>query len=386
MRSFIATRVQQIPPSGLRRFFDIAATDDEVISLSIGEPDFATPKHILEAAIDSMRNHGTRYTSNSGTIELRRAVAEHLENLYQLTYQPESEILITVGVSEALYLIATAIIDPGDEVIVPQPCFGAYISEVILSGGVVVPIATKVENGFQVTAAEIEAAITPKTKAILLGYPSNPTGAVLERETLEKIAQVAIEHDLLVISDEIYDQLVYGIEHVCVPSLPGMWERTILLGGFSKSYSMTGWRVGYAASHPDLLDAMRKVHQYTIMSAPTMAQAAALEALRSGADDVIEMREKYDRRRRFVVDSLNELGLTCFEPHGAFYAFPSIAVTGMTDEAFCQTLLAEEKVAVVPGHAFGAGGDGYVRLSYATAYDKLAEALNRMARFMQRHG
>ncbi len=386
MHSFIATRVQEIPPSGLRRFFDIAATDEDIISLSIGEPDFATPKHILEAAIASMRNYGTRYTSNSGTIELRQALAEHLKKLYDIDYQPETEILITVGVSEALYLVATAVINPGDEVIIPQPCFGAYISEVILAGGVPVPIATGAENGFQVTAAEIEAAITPKTQAILLGYPSNPTGAVLEPHTLNEIAKVAIKHDLLVISDEIYDQLVYGVDHICIPSLPGMWERTILLGGFSKSYAMTGWRVGYAASHPDILDAMRKVHQYTVMSAPTMAQAAALEALRSGNEDVIWMREKYDRRRLLVVDGLHGLGLTCFEPRGAFYAFPSIEITGMTDEVFCQTLLNEEKVAIVPGRAFGASGAGYARLSYATAYDKLEEALERMARFMQRHG
>ena len=386
MRSYVAKRVQELPPSGLRRFFDLAATMDDVISLSIGEPDFATPGHILEAAVNSMRHQGTRYTSNSGTIELRRVLAEHLERLYQVSYRPEDEILITVGVSEALYLATTTIIDPGDEVIVPQPCFVAYTPEVILAGGIPTPVTTQVENGFQVTAAEIEAAITPRTKAILFGYPSNPTGAILERETLAAIAEVVIKHNLLVISDEIYDRLVYGTEHICVPSLPGMRERTILLGGFSKDYAMTGWRIGYTAAPAEILAAMRKIHQYTIMSAPTMAQAAAITALRDGEPDIQFMRQKYDRRRRLIVAGLNSLGLDCFEPRGAFYAFPSIKATGLNDEDFCQRLLAEEKVAVVPGSAFGAGGDGYVRLSYATAYDKIEQALERIARFRQRHG
>ena len=385
MRSYIATRVQQLPPSGLRRFFDIAASLDDVISLSIGEPDFATPPHILKAGLKSMCN-GTRYTSNSGMIELREALAQHLEKLYQVRYSPEQELLITVGVSEALYLAVTAIINPGDEVLVPQPCFVAYAPEVMLAGGLPVPVTTYVENEFQVTAAELAAVVTPKTKAVLLGYPNNPTGAVMERETLLEIAQFVIEHDLLVISDEIYDRLVYDVEHVCVPSLPGMWERTILLGGFSKDYAMTGWRIGYTAAPAEILAAMRKIHQYTIMSAPTMAQVAGLKALQEGEGDVQLMREKYDRRRRLAVDGLNNLGLACFEPRGAFYAFPSIAVTGMTDEAFCQALLAEEKVAVVPGHAFGNGGDGYVRLSYAASYDKIEEALDRIGRFMRRHG
>ena len=385
-RNYVATRVQNLPPSGLRRFFDMAATMEDVISLSIGEPDFATPAHILEAGIDSMRHKGTRYTSNSGIIELREALADHLEQTYQVKYSPQNELLITVGVSEALYLAANAIINPGDEVLLPQPCFVAYGPEVILAGGVPVPVATYVENEFQVTAADLAAAITPRTKAILIGYPNNPTGAVLERETLLEIAQVAIEHDLLVISDEIYDRLVYGVEHVCVPALPGMRERTILLGGFSKDYAMTGWRVGYVAAPPELLTAMRKIHQYTIMSAPTMAQAAALKALQDGEDDVVFMREKYDHRRRLVIEGLNSLGLTCFEPRGAFYAFPAITVTGLDDMTFCETLLAEEKVAVVPGGAFGASGAGFVRLCYAAAYDDLEEALNRMARFMRRHG
>ena len=386
MRSFLSRRVEQIPPSGLRKYFDIAAQMDNVISLSIGEPDFKTPEHVTEAGIRSMREEGIRYTSNSGTIELREATAAHLDRMYGVSYDPETEMLISVGVSEALYLAATAIVDPDDEVIVPQPCFGAYTAEVILAGGIPIPISTKAENGFQVTAAEIKAAITPHTKAILVGYPNNPTGAVLERQTMLEIAQVAIEHDLLVISDEIYDQLVYGVAHVCVPALPGMRDRTILLGGFSKDYAMTGWRVGYAAAPPEILAAMRKVHQYTIMSAPTMSQTAALQALKAGAEDVARMRTLYDRRRRLVVDGLNSLGLTCFEPRGAFYAFPSIAAAGMSEEDFCETLLKEERVAMVPGSAFGQGGEGHVRLSYAAAYEELEEALERMAKFMHRHG
>jgi aminotransferase len=386
MRSFISNRVQQIPPSGIRRFFDIAATMDNVISLGIGEPDFVTPEPILEAGIASMRAGHTHYTSNSGTMELRTALSQHLAKLYGVEYDPALEILATVGVSEAMYLALTAILNPGDEVIVPQPCFVAYTAEVSLAGGTPVPIATRVENNFQVTAQEIEAAITRRTKALLIGYPSNPTGAVLERQTLEEIARVVQKHDILVISDEIYDRLVYGIEHVCFASLPGMWERTILLGGFSKAYAMTGWRLGYTAAPPEILAAMNKVHQYTIMSAPTMAQEAALVALREGEEAIEDMRQRYDRRRRLIVDGLNSLGLKCFEPRGAFYAFPSVRGSGMDDAEFAELLLDEERVAVIPGRAFGIGGAGYVRCSYATAYEKIEKALERIARFVQRHG
>lgn len=386
MRSFISNRVQQIPPSGIRRFFDIAATMDNVISLGIGEPDFVTPEPILEAGIASMRAGHTHYTSNSGTIELRTAISQHLTKLYGVEYDPALEILATVGVSEAMYLALTAILNPGDEVIVPQPCFVAYTAEVSLAGGTPVPIATRVENNFQVTAQEIEAAITRRTKALLIGYPSNPTGAVLERQTLEEIARVVQKHDILVISDEIYDRLVYGIKHVCFASLPGMWERTILLGGFSKAYAMTGWRLGYTAAPPEILSAMNKVHQYTIMSAPTMAQEAALVALKEGEEAIEEMRQRYDRRRRLIVDGLNSLGLKCFEPRGAFYAFPSVRGSGMDDAEFAELLLDEERVAVIPGRAFGIGGAGYVRCSYATAYEKIERALERIARFVQRHG
>jgi aminotransferase len=386
MRSFISNRVQQVPPSGIRRFFDIAATMGDVISLGIGEPDFVTPEAVLEAGIASLRAGHTHYTSNTGTIELRTAVSRQLKTLYNVEYDPALDLLITVGVSEAMYLALTAILNPGDEVIVPQPSFVAYTAEVTLAGGTPVPIATRVENNFQVTADEIEVAITRNTKALLIGYPNNPTGAVLERETLEAIARVARKHDILVISDEIYDRLVYGIEHVCFASLPGMWERTILLGGFSKAYAMTGWRLGYAAAPPELLGAMNKIHQYTIMSAPTIAQEAALTALAQGEEAVEEMRQRYDRRRRLIVDGLNSIGLKCFEPRGAFYAFPSVRGSGMDDAEFAERLLDEERVAVIPGRAFGIGGAGYVRCSYATSYEKIEKALERMANFVRKHG
>ncbi len=386
MRNYVSQRVQSVPPSGIRRFFDIAATMKNVISLGIGEPDFVTPRPILQAGVDSLLRGETAYTSNSGVYELRQALSAHLDRMYQVHYDAENELLITVGVSEALYLAMTAILDPGDEVIVPEPCFVAYTPEVTFAGGVPVTIATKVEDAFQVTAEAIERAITPRTKALLIGYPNNPTGAVMSRENLIALGQVAAAHDLVVISDEIYDRLVYGSAHVCFAALPGMRERTITLGGFSKGYAMTGWRLGYAAAPAELLGAMRKVHQYTIMSAPTTAQAAGLEALQSGEPFVQDMVAEYDRRRRLLVGGLNTLGLECFEPKGAFYAFPSVARSGMADDEFAEALLSEEEVAVVPGSAFGASGTGYVRMVYATAYEKIEEALNRMERFMRRHG
>jgi len=386
LRDFIAERVRQIPPSGIRRFFDIAATMPDVISLGIGEPDFVTPRHILEAGIRSLQRGETKYTSNSGTLELRQAISADLQRRYGVVYDAESEILVTVGVSEGLYLAINAFINPGDEVIVPQPCFVAYPAEVMLAGGVPVPIATRVEDNFQVTAQQIEAAIAPRTTALLIGYPNNPTGAVMGRALLQEVCETAARHDLLIISDELYDRLIYDTEHVCVPSLPGMRERTVLLGGFSKNYAMTGWRIGYAAAPAPLLAAMRKIHQYTIMSAPTTAQAAALAALTADDDCVEAMRAEYDRRRRLIVAGLNQIGMPCFEPRGAFYAFPSVAQSGMSDEEFAERLLQEEHVAVVPGSAFGVGGAGYVRCSYATAYEKIEIALERMARFVQRHG
>jgi aminotransferase len=386
MRDFVARRIASISPSGIRRFFDIAATMQDVISLGIGEPDFTTPDPILRAGIRSLEEGQTHYTSNSGILELRQAIAAHLERLYGVQYEARSEILVTVGVSEALYLALAATLDPGDEVIVPTPCFVAYQPEIILAGGTPVPLATRVEDAFQVLASDVEALVTPRTKAILIGYPNNPTGAVMSRERLLAVARVAQARDLLVISDEIYDRLVYaGHQHVCFAGLPGMRERTITLGGFSKAYAMTGWRIGYAAAPASILAELRKVHQYTIMSAPTTAQIAASEAIQHGEPHVQAMVEEYDRRRRLIVGGLNSLGLPTFEPKGAFYAYPSIVASGLTDEGFAEALLNEERVAVVPGNAFG-GESGFVRCSYATAYEKIEQALERIQRFMRRHG
>ena len=386
MRDFIARRVASVPPSGIRRFFDIAATMDDVISLGIGEPDFITPQPILEAGIRSLQKGETHYTSNSGILELRQSLSAHLESLYNVHYDPEDELLITVGVSEALYLALTAVVDPEDEVIIPTPCFVSYHPEVVFAGGTPVSLKTRVEDDFQIEAEPLEALNTPKTKILMIAYPNNPTGAVMSRDRLKAVADIAEKYDLLVLSDEIYDRLVYGDhKHVCFASLPRMRERTITLGGFSKDYAMTGWRVGYAAAPAHILDAMRKVHQYTIMSAPTMSQVAALEALTNGEEHVQEMVREYDRRRCLIISGLNELGLPTFEPHGAFYAFPNIEASGMDDEAFAEKLLHEERVAVVPGNAFSAEGN-FVRCSYATAYEQIEEALERIQHFMKRYG
>jgi aminotransferase len=384
--NLVSQRITNVPPSGIRRFFDIAATMENVISLGIGEPDFTTPEPVVQAGIKSLKDGETHYSSNSGLMALRRAIAQHLDNLYGQTYNPASEILVTVGVSEGLYLALAATLDPGDECIVPEPCFVSYAPEVVFAGGKPIIVPTKVENDFQVTAEEIAEAITPRTKVLLIGYPNNPTGAVMSRERLNEIAAVAKQHDLLVISDEIYDRLVYDTKHVCFPSLPGMYTRTILLQGFSKAYAMTGWRIGYIAAPAEILEQLRKVHQYTIMCAPTVSQYAALAALREGEPYVQEMVAEYDRRRRLIVSGLNDLGLACFEPQGAFYAFPSIRITGMDDNQFAERLLHEERVAVVPGSAFGEAGKGFVRCSYATAYGKIEEALERLRRFVRRHG
>lgn len=385
-KRYLSERAVSLKPSGIRKFFDIVATMDDVISLGIGEPDFVTPQSILESGARALQDGETHYTSNSGRLDLRQALAAHLQRLYGVSYDPESEIVISVGVSEALYLALTALINPGEEVIIPTPCFVSYQAEVSLAGGIPVELPTFMEDNFQLRPEALEAAITSHTKAVLIGYPNNPTGAVASRQTLLEVARIAERHDLIVLSDEIYDQLVYGVQHVCFPALPGMRERTILLGGFSKNYAMTGWRIGYAAGPAGLIQGLLRVHQYTIMSAPTIAQFAALEALTNGGKYVSEMREEYDRRRRLIVSGLNQLGLSTFEPHGAFYAFPSITVTGMDDETFSQKLLDEERVAVVPGSAFGSGGEGFVRCSYATAYEKIEEALARLENFMKRYG
>ena len=382
----LAHKVASLKPSGIRKFFDIVATMDDVISLGIGEPDFNTPDVITQAGIRSLEAGETHYTSNHGTIELRREIALYMLDQYGVSYDPAMEVLITVGVSEALYLAMTAITNPGDEILVPSPCFVSYPAEVILAGGIPIEIATYAENNFLPTPDALEAAITPRTKAILIGYPNNPTGTVATRAAMLEIARIAEQNDLVVISDELYDQLIYDAKHVCFPSLSGMWDRTILLGGFSKNYAMTGWRIGFACAPADILIGLVRAHQYTIMSAPTTAQAAALVALREGRSQVEEMRQKYDRRRKLIVSGLNELGLTTFEPHGAFYAFPNIAASGMDEENFAQKLLEEQRVAVVPGSAFGPGGEGHVRCSYATSYVKIEEALHRLTRFMQHHG
>ena len=385
--TYLSKRVAGLKPSGIRKFFDIAATMKDVISLGIGEPDFTTPEPILQAGIRSLQEGETHYTSNWGKIELRQAIADNLKKLYGVSYNPADEVIATVGVSEALYLTMVAVLDPGDEVIIPTPCFVSYQAEVELAGGVPVEIPSKIENNFQLDPDEIRAAITPRTKVIFVGYPSNPTGAVAERETLMAVATIAEQNDLLIISDEIYDRLVYGFEHVCVPALgESIRRRTILLGGFSKDYAMTGWRIGYACGPADIIKGLVRIHQYTIMSAPTTAQDAALEALKSGDKYVQEMVTEYDRRRKLLVSGLNRLGLSTFEPRGAFYAFPNIQASGMDDETFAETLLKEEGVAVVPGNAFGPGGDGFVRACYATSYEKIEEALKRTERFMIRHG
>lgn len=385
--SYLSRRVAGLKPSGIRKFFDIAATMKDVISLGIGEPDFTTPAPILEAGVRSLRAGETHYTSNSGKIELRQAIAANLERLYGLVLNPSSEIIATVGVSEALYLVMTALLDEGDEVIIPTPCFVSYQAEVILAGGVPVEIPSRMEDNFQLDPERVRAAITPRTKVIFVGYPCNPTGAVAEREVLQEIARIAEEFDLILVSDEIYDRLVYDFKHVCVPTLgEEVRKRTVLLGGLSKSHAMTGWRIGYAAGPEHIIRGMVRIHQYTIMSAPTTAQDAAIEALTNAEPYVQQMVAEYDRRRRLIVGGLNKLGLSTFEPRGAFYAFPKITTSGMDDETFAEKLLTEEHVAVVPGNAFGRGGEGFVRCSYATAYEKIEEALHRMEKFMQRYG
>ena len=384
-REIISRRVGRVSPSGIRKFFDLLSTMDDAISLGVGEPDFVTPWHISEAGISGIEKGYTMYTSNWGMPELRQELARNLSARCGVEYDPDRELLITVGVSEGLDLAMRAVLNPKDEVISPEPTYVSYESCTVLAEGVFVPVPTTVENQFRVKAADIEERVTSRTKAILLGYPNNPTGAVMERADLEEIADVARRHDLLVISDEIYDQLVYGIKHTCFASLPGMKERTIFLGGFSKAYAMTGWRIGYAAAPAEIIDAMTKIHQYTIMCVPIMAQMAAIEALKSGEAAVREMVADYDRRRRVMVKGLNAIGLSCFEPKGAFYAFPSVKVTGLSSQDFAERLLLEERVAVIPGSAFGDSGEGYVRCCYATALDDIREALRRMRRFVQRH-
>ncbi|MGQ0607750.1 MAG: pyridoxal phosphate-dependent aminotransferase [Chloroflexota bacterium] len=384
---FLNDRVRAMPPSGIRRFFDMLAEMKDVISLTIGEPDFTTPEPITRAAIDSLEAGETHYTANGGMLELRELIAASLLGRYGVTYDPRTELIITVGASEGVDASLRATINPGDEVIYHEPCFVAYAPCIELAGGVAVPVSTTEATDFRVTADMIERAITPRTKAIFLGYPNNPTGAVLDRPELEAIARLAEDHDLLVVSDEIYDRLVYGDHaHAAFSSLPAMRERTLLLGGFSKSYAMTGWRIGYVAAPADLMTGIAKVHQYGIMCAPTAAQFAGIEAMRNGEPHLQAMRAEYDRRRRYMTDRFNEIGLRCFEPMGAFYCFPQVTdATGLDETAFAELLLEEERVGVVPGRAFGPSGAGHVRVCYATAYEQIVEAMDRIERFVARH-
>jgi aminotransferase len=381
----LAERVLAVPPSGIRRFFDILATMDDVISLGVGEPDFDTPRVIVEAGVESLREGRTHYTSNYGTVELRAALSIHLERRYGVWYDPTRELLITVGASEAVDLALRATCDPGDEVILHEPSYVAYEPAIVFAGGVVRHVPTRFEDDFALDPDAVEAAITPRTKALFLGYPCNPTGAVLPPEVQEALAEIAVRHDLLVYSDEIYDRLAYGTyRHRLFSSLPGMRERTIVMGGFSKAYAMTGWRIGWLAAPAGMLEGIVKVHQYGIMSAPTIAQDAAVVALQDAEADVERMVAEYDRRRRLVVDSLNAMGLETFEPRGAFYAFPRITSSGLDAETFAERLLREEHVAVVPGGAFGPSGKDHVRMCYATSYERLEEAMTRIGRFVAR--
>ena len=385
-RELLSRRVRAVKPSGIRKFFDIAASMPDVVSLGVGEPDFVTPDNIRQAGIQSIADGETHYTSNYGTLALREAISDMLHRRYGVRYDPRTEIFVTVGVSEGVDAAMRALLDPGDEVLIPDPGYVAYEADVVFAGGSVVPVPTSVADQFEVKASAIEAALTPRAKVILLGNPNNPTGAVIGRDELEKIGRLAVQRDLVVVSDEVYSRLVYGDEHACIAAVPGMRERTILVDGFSKAYAMTGWRVGYACAPAPILEAMLKIHQYAIMCAPTMSQAAALEALLHGEADVARMVASYDERRQFFVAGLNAIGLPAYEPKGAFYAFPSIARTGLSADEFAEKLLFEEQVAVVPGSAFGQAGEGFVRCTYCTARDKLAVALERMGRFVQRHG
>ena len=385
-REIISSRVNMVSPSGIRKFFDLIATMKDVISLGVGEPDFVKPWHIREAAIYSIEKGYTMYTSNFGILELRQELARHLESRYGVSYNPVGEILITTGSSQALDLAIRAIMNPGDEVIMADPSYVAYPACTILAGGTPVMVPSFEAQDFRIGLHDIETRITPRTKAFLLGYPANPTGAVMSRDEMARIGELAREREIIVIADEIYRELVYGSQPFSFPGIPGMNEHTILVGGFSKAYAMTGWRIGYVAARKDIIEAITKIHQYAMMCAPIMAQNAAREALKNGEADVVSMVKEYDQRRRVIVKGLRDIGFTCFEPGGAFYAFPSIRKSGMTSEDFAEKLLREEKVAVVPGTAFGKYGEGHVRCCYATSLPEIEEALRRIANFMRRHG
>ncbi|MCI9456565.1 MAG: aminotransferase class I/II-fold pyridoxal phosphate-dependent enzyme [Oscillospiraceae bacterium] len=382
--SLLSKKVMEIKPSGIRRFFDIASEMDNVISLGVGEPNFRTPWAIRHAGIQSLEKGHTWYTANAGLAELREEIAKYLDRRFQIRYDSKKEVLVTVGGSEAIDLMIRACVNPGDEVLIPEPCFVAYSPIASLTNATVVPIETKAEDGFRLTAKALREKITPRTKLLVLPFPNNPTGAVMHREHLEEIAQVLRDTNILVLSDEIYAELTFGgRDHVSIASLPGMWERTVVVSGFSKAFAMTGWRLGYAAGPAPIMKQMTKVHQFAIMCAPTTSQHAAVEALRSCEEEVVNMREEYDMRRHFIVDGLNKLGLTCFDPEGAFYVFPSIQSTGLSSEDFCQKLLHAQRVAVVPGNSFGESGEGFVRISYAYSIEHLMEALKRIEAFLK---
>lgn len=382
MRDPISKLTRSLQPSGIRKFFDVVAEMDDAISLGVGEPDFDTPWHIREMGIYSLEKGRTFYTSNAGLPALKEEVARYYKRKYDLDYHGQNEVLITVGGSEAIDMALRAMLDPGDEVIIPEPCYVSYVPCTILAGGVPVTIDLKVENEFRLTKQELLDAITPKTKVLMLAFPNNPTGAIMERKDLEEIAEVCIEKDIIVVTDEIYSELTYGGKHVTIAELPGMQERTVIINGFSKSYAMTGWRLGFAVGPEEIILQMTKLHQYAIMCAPTTSQYAGLEALRAGDEDVERMRESYNQRRRFLINELREMGFECFEPYGAFYVFPSIKHLGMTSGEFANRLLESQKLAVVPGTAFGACGEGFVRISYAYSIKELKEALGRIRKFL----
>ncbi len=381
--NLMTERLRRVKPSGIRRFFDIAAEMDDVISLSVGEPDFMTPWHVRQAGIHSLEKGKTHYTSNSGLMELRREISSYLSRRFHVSYHPENEVLVTVGGSEAIDLCIRSLVDYGDEVIIPEPSFVCYRPITEMAGGVPVIIETKAEDHFRLTAEQLRNAITPRTKLLILPYPNNPTGAVMRREHLESIAEVIRGTNIMVLADEIYGELTYGKAcHESIASIEGMWEHTILVSGFSKSYAMTGWRLGYACGPKEIIGAMTKLHQFAIMSAPTTAQYAAVEAMRAGDGDIESMRDEYDMRRRLIVEGLRSLGLDCFEPEGAFYCFPCIRSTGMDSETFCEKLLYDQKVALVPGNAFGESGEGFVRVSYCYSTKHIIEALKRIKKFL----
>ena len=382
-KSFVTDKIQNMPPSGIRKFFDVAKAMKDVVSLGVGEPDFKTPWNICEEAIYHLEHGRTTYTSNAGAPELRQEISRYMKRKYELEYDYTNQILVTVGASEAIDLAMRAVLDPGDEVLVVEPCYVSYRPCVELAGGVAVGIATKAENDFRLTPEELLAAITPKTKALLISYPNNPTGAIMEKADLIKIADILRDRDILVISDEIYAELTYAENrHISIATLPGMYEKTLVLNGFSKAYAMTGWRLGYACGPEDLIAAMTKIHQYVIMCAPTNAQHAAVEALRNNDNSVEEMRKAYDQRRRLLIHGFRSMGMDVFEPLGAFYTFPSVAVSGLQTEDFCTRMLFEGKVAVVPGTAFGACGEGFIRCSYAYSLEDLRTALTRIEAFL----